>query len=113
MKQTEIRNVLGVYDDPLLNAACECERKDELAENIAHTIVKSHGYNRGLYNGDVFNFQKVCKVLKEFGFSYVRCFEKEKSHFFKNHKTGDKIYIYPVFFYPELGNFRFDNFHVM
>lgn len=110
MTYTQIRNITGINDDAELNAACECERRDEMAERIAEAIVKSHGYYRGLYNGDVFKFDKVCEVLAEFGFKYIKADEDDECHFFFNKETNDDIHIWPVTFYPKQGDMRFENF---
>lgn len=112
MTATEIRNVTGITDDALLNAACECERKEELAEEIAAAIVKAHGYDRGLYNNQVFKFDKVSEVLARYGFKYIGSNEDEESHWFYNKNTNDDIYIYPKEWFPNQGNFRFLNFHL-
>ena len=110
MTSTEIRNTLGIYDDDMLNAACECERKDELADKIAHAIVNAHGYDRGLYNGHVFKFDKVRKVLKDFGFEYCWSDDEREEHRFMNHDTKDEISIFPKTYYPNQCDMRFSNF---
>ena len=110
MTNNEIRNTLGVYDNDVLNAACECERKEDLAEKIAEKIVKSHGYDRGLYNGNIFKFALVKKVLKSFGFNYVSSNEETEEHLFVNNETKDEVSIFPVTFYPEQDAMRFANF---
>lgn len=113
MTATEIRNITGIYDDDMLNAACECERKDDLAEKIAHDIVKAHGYDRGLYNNQIFTFAKVCEVLGKYGFSCVTPTEDDMEseiHRFLNEETDDEITIVPVIYYSKLDKFRFANF---
>lgn len=113
MTATEIRNITGIYDDDMLNAACECERKDDLAGKIAEEIVKVHGYDRGLYNNQIFTFAKVCEVMEKYGFSYVTPTEDDiesEIHRFLNEKTYDEITIIPVIYYSKLDKFRFSNF---
>ena len=110
MNYNEIRNVTGIYDDDELNAACECERKELLAERIANKIVSSHGFCKGLYNGDVFKFDKVKKVLRDFGFKYENPDDENECHVFWNKETGDEICIYPVTYYPSQDAFKFWNF---
>ena len=110
MKPTEIRNILSIYDDDMLNAACECERKDDLADEIANEIVKAHGYNKGLYNGHVFKFALVEKILGKFGFKYVWSEDESEEHWFFNMETKDEISIFPKTYYPNQGNFQFGNF---
>lgn len=113
MTYTEIRNITGVRDDDMLNAACECERKDDLAGKIAEEIVKVHGYERGLYNNQIFTFAKVCAVMEKYGFVYVTPDEDDREneiHRFWNEETDDEITIVPVIYYPKLDKFRFANF---
>ena len=110
MIYNEIRNILGIYDDDLLNAACECERKEDLAEKIANKIVKFHGFHKGLYNGDVFKFGYVKEILEDFGFKYEKSDDDLECHYFKNKDNGYEISIYPVTYYPNQDAFRFLNF---
>lgn len=112
MTYNEIRNVTGIYDDDELNAACECERKELLAERIANKIVRFHGFCKGLYNGDVFRFSWVKEVLEDFGFKYERSDDETECHYFINKETGDEISIYPITYYPNQDAFRFLNFHL-
>lgn len=112
MTYNEIRNVTGIYDDDELNAACECERKEVLAERIASNIVKVHGFSKGLYNGDVFSFERVRKILGSFGFAYKRANDERECHEFANKKSGDVICIFPTTYYHCQGNMRFENFHL-
>ncbi len=108
MKATEIRNILGIYDDDMLNAACESERKDELADEIVKKILKFHGKEK--FYKDVFNFSWVKEVLESFGFVYFFSDEENEEHRFINNVTKDEISIYPVTFYPNQGAMRFKNF---
>ena len=110
MTATQIRNVTGITDDAMLNAACECERKDELAEKIANEIIKSHGYDRGLYNGNVFDFDKVKHIVEPYGFKYKGADDEHESHVFANRDTGDELEIFPETWFPMQGKFRFANF---
>ena len=110
MTYNEIRNITGIRDDDALNAACECERKDDLAEKIAHDIVTAHGYDRGLYNGHVFSFAKVCEVMKKYSFVYITPDADDvenEIHRFWNEETDDEITIVPVHYYPKLDKFKF------
>lgn len=109
LSATEIRNVLGIYDDDLLNAAVECERKDDLSEEIARAIVMEHGYTHGLYK-KLFSFEKIKSVLERFGFKYEKSDEDSESHLFVNQATGDVIEIYPVIWYSNQGLMHFQNF---
>ena len=108
MTATEIRNVTGITDDAMLNAACETERKEDLGSEIAAKIVKAHGYDRGLYNGHVFDFGVVTDILAKCWFVYAGADNDNECHYFKS-KT-DEIVIYPTCYYPKLGKFRFKNF---
>lgn len=110
MTAIQIKNVTGITDDALLNAACECERKYELAEKIASEIIKSHGYNRGLYNGNVFDFDRVKRIVESFGFEYKGADEERESHVFANTDASDELTIFPVTWYPLQSKFRFANF---
>ena len=110
MTYNEIRNVTGIMDDPTLNAACESERKEILAEEIAAKIISYRGFNKGLYNGDVFRFPYVKEVLKNFGFEYVESDDETESHHFANKETGSEIYICPKTYYRKQDAFRFRNF---
>ncbi len=110
MKATETRNTLGIYDDDMLNAACECERKEDLADEIAAAIVQKHGYERGLYGNKVFKFGKVCEVLAEFGFAYVCSDDDREEHKFFNPDTKDEISVFPKTYYTKQGDMRFQNF---
>ena len=95
MNYNEIRNVTGIYDDDELNAACECERKELLAERIANKIVSSHGFCKGLYNGDVFKFDKVKKVLRDFGFKYEILTMKTSAMYFGTRKQVTRFAFIP------------------
>ncbi len=108
MTATQIRNVTGITDDAMLNAACETERKEDLGSEIAAAIVKAHGYDRGLYNGRVFDFGVVTDTLAKYGFKYAGADDDKECHYFK--RKTDEIVIYPTCYYPELGKFRFENF---
>ena len=112
MNYTEIRNITGIYDDDVLNAACECERKELLSERIANKIVRFHGFRNGLYNGNVFRFPWVKEILEDFGFKYEKSDDDEECHYFENKKSGDEICIYPVTYFPNQDAFRFLNFHL-
>lgn len=112
MKATQIKNLTGIKDDEILNAACECERKDDLADEIARKITKSHGFE-SLYRNNVFSFAKVCAILSEYGFTHVIPDDYDcelEQHRFVNETNGDTIYLFPVNFYPNLNKFRFANF---
>lgn len=111
LKPTEIRNILGIEDDDTLNAACECERKDDLEEKIVKEIIKAHGYEGGnIYSGRIFKFEKVREILESFGFKYVWADDESEEHWFFNEETNDEVSIFPETYYPVLGNFRFANF---
>lgn len=113
MTYNEIRNITGIRDNDMLNAACESERKENLAAIIADEIVAAHGYTRGLYNKHIFTFSKVCAVMEKYGFSYVTPDEDDREkeiHRFWNEETDDEITIVPVLYHPKLDKFRFANF---
>lgn len=108
MKATEIRNTLGIYDDDMLNVACDTERKEDLQDEITKAICDFHGVSK-LY-GTTLQFGKVKEVLESFGFTYVCADEKNESHCFFNKETGDDIDIYPVMWYPQQDAMRIQIF---
>ena len=110
LKATEVRNILSIYDDDELNAACLAERLEDLQDEITKKICEVHGVSK-LY-GSRFQFEKVKEILKGFGFEYVWADEKDESHFFFNHETGDEIDLYPTIWYPEQGEMRIQNIFV-
>lgn len=110
MTATEIRNTLGFYDDPMLNAACEAERHEELEYNILKAIAKKHGY-KTVKRSNVYNFKTVCEVLKSvFGFDYCWADDENEEHWFMNDKTKDEISIYPVTYYAKQADMKIFNF---
>ena len=65
LKATEVRNILSIYDDDELNAACLAERLEDLQEEITKKICEVHGVSK-LY-GSRLQFEKVKDILKCFG----------------------------------------------
>ena len=110
LSATEVRNILSIYDDDELNAACLAERLENLQDEIAKKICEAHGVSK-LY-GPLFKFEKVKEILKDFGFKYAWADEKEESHFFFNHETGDEIDLYPTIWYPKQGEMHIQNIFV-
>jgi hypothetical protein len=110
LSATEERNILSIYDDDELNAACLAERLENLQDEIAKKICEAHGVSK-LY-GPLFKFEKVKEILKDFGFKYAWADEKEESHFFFNHETGDEIDLYPTIWYPKQGEMHIQNIFV-
>ena len=111
MKATEIRNVLSIYDDDMLNAACECEGKEALLDDIAKTICKTCNVG-SLYNGNVFHFSAICNILSQFGFAYWFSDEDNEEHRFINRTNKAEISIYPTIFYLKQGYMKFDNINI-
>lgn len=110
LSATEVRNILSIYDDDELNAACLAERLEDLQDEIAKKICEAHGVSK-LY-GPLFKFEKVKEILKDFGFKYAWADEKDESHFFFNHETGDEIDLYPTIWYPKQGEMHIQNIFV-
>lgn len=108
LKATEIRNVLGIYDNDLLNAAVECERKEDLSTQIVRKIKSFHGVEK--FYGVILKFAYVKEVLEDFGFKYDKSDEDAECHLFSNKITGDVVEIYPDIWYPCQGTMRFQNF---
>lgn len=108
MKATEIRNILSIYDDDELNAACIAEMNEDLQDEIVKRICVAHGVSK-LY-GSILKFEIIKQVLENLNFKYVLADEKDESHFFFNQENGTSIDIYPTVFYEKQGTMHMRNF---
>lgn len=101
---TQIRNVTGIYDNDMLNAAAEAERREELEGSIARDL-------GGYRDRKVLYFPDVCKLLKnKYGFEYERAYDEEQSHIFSN--GNDELFICAEPYYPNQGTFKLRNLGV-
>ena len=107
----QMRNMLGDYDDDELNAACDTEDCEEIEEEIARDLCKQYGYRNLYEQGAVFDFDAFAKMLKDnYDMKYLGSDDEDEAHYFGN--TNFKVTVWPKTYYPRLGKFRFDNFHV-
>lgn len=101
---TQIRNVTGIYDNDMLNAAVEAERREDLEGSIARDL-------GGYRDRKVLYFPDVCKLLKDkYGFEYERAYDEEQSHIFSN--GNDELFICAEPYYPNQGTFKLRNLGV-
>ena len=101
---TQIRNVTGIYDNDMLNAAAEAERREDLEGSIARDL-------GGYRDRKVLYFPDVCKLLKDkYGFEYERAYDEEQSHIFSN--GNDELFICAEPYYPNQGTFKLRNLGV-
>ena len=107
----QMRNMLGDYDDDELNVACETEECEDIADEIARNLCAHYGYSRIYDKDSVFDFEFLANMLKdEFNMEYLGSNDEDEAHYFGN--TNFKVTVWPKTYYPRLGKFRFDNFHV-
>lgn len=100
----QIKNVTGIYDDDMLNAAAEAERREKLEGSIARDL-------GGYRDRKVLYFPDVCELLKnKYGFDYERAYDEEQSHIFSN--GNDELFICTEPYYPNQGKFRLRNLGV-
>lgn len=107
----ELRNMLGDYDDDELNVACEAEECEDIEDEIARNLCDSYGYSRIYDKGSVFDFEFLANMLKDkFNMEYLGSNDEEEAHYFAN--ANYEVILWPVTYYPRLGKFRIENFHV-
>jgi len=105
---TQIRNTLGIYDDDELNAAVECESKEEILGKIFNYLSElAHGQNPYNYT---YRFNEIVDAFAKFGFDYVGPDEEEESHVFMNGDT--EIMVTPTMFYTKQGEMRIRNANI-
>ena len=80
----QIRNVLGVYDDDLLNNCCATEICEQLEEKIWNDIKNLAGGNPRYKK---FEFDDMVKMLNEkYGLKYTGADDNNECHDFKDGK---------------------------
>lgn len=96
MTYNQMRNMLGIYDDDELNAACDCENSEELEEKIAQELSKICGSR--IYEATFYQDQ-VWQMLKEkFGFVFKEANEEQESYVLENEEF--RLNIYPNWWFP-------------
>ena len=108
LSYTQIQNMTGIEDNDDLNASVESESNQDMEGQIWRGL-------KEVANGEnpyktILNFHDVANMLEQkFGFRYVGGDEEQECHDFSN---GDYVlYIFPVTYYPQLGEFQLENYH--
>lgn len=112
MDARQVRNVLGIYDDDLLNAACDAMESEEM-ESRVWKVFERHMSNRIRIEDAIFETEPVFRELeKQFGFEWKSSNEEYQEWVLTN-GTFD-LFIYPVWYYERPGNtFAMYNYHVV
>jgi hypothetical protein len=104
-----MQNMLGIYDDDMLNAAVQAEDNDDLAERIWYTLSDKFGTNS--LRKTTVNFSDVVNIIEnDFGFKYQGADEENEEHVFSDGTRN--LYIYPKMFYPKQGTIRIENLSI-
>ena len=105
----QLINMFG-SDNDVWNLAAETERKEKMMDDIWVALKQlSKGENPRHH---IYDFKDVCDLFSEkFGFNHVGYDEKNEAQIFKN-KDGYELEIYPKCFYPKLGKFQLENYHI-
>jgi hypothetical protein len=107
LTNTQIRNITGIYDDDILNASVEAEKKEELESNIWKLMVSLAGGNP---RKNPFDFNELARELKsKFGFVYKGNDDNNECHIFSDGKG--ELVIYPTTYYPRMGKLTIYNMH--
>ena len=114
MDARQVRNVLGIYDDDLLNAACDAMESEEMESRVWKEVFSKHMTCRnGRSDKRVFQAEPVFRELNEkFGFEW-KCSDEEHQEWVLTNGTFD-LFVYPVWYYERPGNvFSMYNYHVV
>lgn len=105
----QMQNMLGIYDDDMLNAAVQAEDNDDLAERIWYTLSDNFGTNS--LRKTTVNFSDVVNIIEnDFGFKYQGADEENEVHVFSDGTRN--LYICPKMFYPKQGTIRIENLSI-
>ena len=109
----ELKNMLGDYDEPELNAACDAEECEDIADDIVNDLCQQYGYDSLYDKGSVFDFDYLKQLLEQkYSMKYLGCFEDDEAVVFGNDKY--QFVLYPVNFYPQgIAKFRVQNLDVI
>lgn len=89
---TQVRNMLGIYDDDELNAAVEYEDREELMSQVWDVIDRLAGNRQEKYPMEV-NFRELCDALeRNFGFTYDYADTDNDSYVFTD-EQGDELWL--------------------
>lgn len=112
MDARQVRNVLGIYDDDLLNAACDAMESEEMEERV-WKVFERHMSNRIRIEDAIFETEPIFRELeKQFGFEWKSSNEEYQEWVLTN-GTFD-LFIYPVWYYERPGStFAMYNYHVV
>jgi len=103
------RNMLGVYDDDELNAACIAEKQEDLELEIWHTLSRLVGNN---LRKTPIKFDELANILSEkFNFDYIGADDTHESYIFSNGQ--DELSIYPNWFYSKPYTITIHNINIM
>lgn len=107
-KYTQLRNILGITDNDEWNAAAECERHEDLEDEIWRAIANLAGGNP---RENRFEFSDMANMLQnKFGFKYIGSDVEQECHQFSNGE--DTLEIFPDWFYQKQGKMNIGNLHV-
>lgn len=102
---TQIRNMLGDYDNPELNAAADAESNEDLEHSIWQSVAELAG---GDPRKKSFNFSNMVQMLKgEFGFNYTGYNPDREEHTFENGEYT--LSVFPEVVYPQQGMMTLHN----
>ena len=109
----ELRNMLGDFDESELNAACDAEECEDIADDIVKDLCQQYGYYRLYDKGSVFDFDYLKQMLADkYDMKYLGCFEDDEAVVFGNRNF--QFILYPINFYPQgIAKFRVKNFDVI
>jgi len=108
LTNTQIRNITGIHDDDMLNAAVETERQEQLESNIWRSITKLAGGNP---RKTPFEFAQLVQMLKQnYGMKYAGKDDNNECHTFTD--GTNRLDIFPTTYYPKQGTITLYNMHV-
>lgn len=111
LTNNQIRNITGISDDDVLNAACMAEDEDDLESNIVKDLKDKYGFYNVYDRGVVLDFNFIKELLKQkYGMKYLGFDEKDDSHLFRNNDFA--VAIWSKENYPRLSKFHLQNIHV-
>lgn len=108
LNPSQLRNMLGIYDDDELNASIGAEERENILSSICKDICATDK-SKKIYDG-VYNFKTIIDIMKNYGFTYMGPYEEDESYNFTDGEN--EIVIWPDSFYERPGAIHIRNINI-
>lgn len=103
----QIINMTGIYDDDEMNAAAQAEEDEDLEFKIIKSV-SSELCDGGSPSKVSFSLKDFIRLMKEFGFEYLKNDDEKEEIIFANRK-GEKLIVWPAMYYHNIDSMRIKN----